>query len=188
MKKSLHLFICSVLLATSFEFVGCTCQDALSLNNKEKIKKITLKNGMDNAIEFPLYFDASSSDKKATIANEERILPREEVLGELIMQELIKGPAVTGNNKPILPKDTRLVSFSVKDGIAYVNLSQEAKISMSPAKEEACLKSIIYSLCQIDSIKKVMIQINNKNVDTLGGNFNISKPLGKDDIANARKK
>lgn len=188
MKKALNLFVCSIIFASCFEFAGCTRQDALSLNNKEKIKKITLKNETDNAVEIPLYFDASSNDKKAEISNETRVIQKEEVLGEIIMQELIKGPAVTSNNKPILPKNTRLISFSINDSIAYVNLSQEAVISMSPVKEEACLKSIVYSLCQLDSVKKVMIQIDNKNVDTLGGNFNISKPLGKDDIENARKK
>lgn len=188
MKKAVSLFVCSVFLVSSLGLLSCTRQDALSLNNKEKIKKITLKNETEDAIELPLYFDASSSDKKAEISSEERIIQREEVLGELIMQELIKGPSVTSRSKPILPKDTRLLSFSIKDNIAYVNLSQEAQVSMSPVKEEACLKSIVNSLCQLSSIKKIMIQINNKNVDTLGGNFNTSKPLGKDDIENARKK
>lgn len=188
MKKALSLFICPILLITTFAVSGCTHLDAPSLNNTEKIKKITLKNEKDSAVEIPLYFDSSSSDKKAEISTEVRVIQKEEVLGELIIQELIKGPNTTGKNKPILPKDTRLISFSIKDGTAYVNLSKEAAVTMSPVKEEACLKSIVSSLCQLESVKKVLIQINNKNVDTLGGNFNISKPLGKDDIENARKK
>lgn len=188
MKKTLSLIISTILCASTFYLAGCTKKDMLSINNSEKLKKVSFSNEKNNLIELPLYFDSTGSNKTAEIENEVRVVPKEEVLGELIMQELIKGPSVTSKSKPILPKDTRLISFSIKDGIAYVNLSEEAAVPMSALKEEACLKSIIYSLCQIKSIKKVMIQVNNKDVDTLGGHFNISKPLGKDDIKGAKRK
>lgn len=188
MKKTLSLIMSGVLCVSIFYLAGCTKKDLLSIKDSEKLKKISFSNEKNNLIELPLYFDSTTNNKTAEITNEVRIIPKDEVLGELTMQELIKGPSVTSKSKPILPNDTRLISFSIKDGIAYVNLSEEAAVPMSAVKEEACLESIIYSLCQISTIKKVMIQINNKNVDTLGGNFNISKPLGKEDIKSARKK
>jgi len=40
----------------------------------------------------------------------------------------------------------------------------------------------------LPSIEKVKILIENKDVDTLGGNFDISKPLGRIDIDNAKNK
>lgn len=58
---------------------------------------------------------------------------------------------------------------------------------MNKSTEEAFLKGIVLSLNQIKSINKVKILINNKNVDTLGGNYDISKPFGKDDINKIRK-
>jgi spore germination protein GerM len=50
------------------------------------------------------------------------------------MQELLKGPSNVSKLKPILPKDARLINFSIKDGIAFINLSSEARVAMSPAK------------------------------------------------------
>lgn len=189
MKRVQTLFICSIFLLPSiFSFSGCQKKDIVSLNNKKKIENISINN-KSNTIELSLYFDSTSNNKKVQITKEERAIQKDELLGELIIHELIKGPsAVSAESKPILPKETRLLNFSIKDGIAYINLSSEASVKMSASKEEACLKSIIYSLCELPSIKKVMIQINNRNVDTLGGNYDISKPLGKENIESARKK
>ena len=59
---------------------------------------------------------------------------------------------------------------------------------MTIAKEEACLKSIIWSLTQISSVEKVKILIENKDTEFWGGHFDLSKPIGKDDIQNVKKK
>lgn len=189
MKKTLQVFICSILLtSTCIVYSGCTKKDILSSNNKDKIKNVSQSN-KDNMLDLSLYFDSTSDVKKAEITKEERVIQTDDLLGELIIHELIKGPAtVSAKSKPILPKETRLLSFSIKDGIAYINLSGEAIVNMSSIKEEACLKSIVFSLCQLSTVKKVMIQINNKNVQTLGGNFDISKPLGKENIDAAKIK
>lgn len=187
MKRVQTVLICSIFLLPSiFSFSGCQKKDMVSLNNKQKIENIAINN-KNNTIELSLYFDSTSNNKKTEVTKEERVIQKDELLGELIVNELIKGPSVASAKlKPILPKETRLLNFSIKDGIAYVNLSSEAAVKMSPSKEEACLKSIIYSLCELPSIQKVMIQINNENVNTLGGNYNISKPLGKKEIESAK--
>jgi germination protein M len=187
MKKVMALFICLSLASSSAIFSGCEKQDRLSLNNKEKIKNLQLPREKDQFIDFDVYFDASKDDKKADIAKEEKLINKEELIGELIMNQLIKGPSIESKLAPILPKDVRLINFSIKDNIAIVNLSKEAAIPMSPAKEGACLRSIATSLTQLSSISKVKILIDSKDVDTLGGNFDISKPFGKDDII-AKKK
>jgi len=53
---------------------------------------------------------------------------------------------------------------------------------MSADKEKVMLQSIASSIIQLPSIKKIMITVENKNVDTLGGNYNISKPFSKEEI------
>lgn len=187
MKRIFGVFVLGVIMVSSVAFTACQKEDKVSINNKEKVKSITMPNEKDNAIDLALYFDSSTDEKKVEIAKEERLIQKEELLGELIMQELIKGPSVESKLKPILPKETRLLSFSIKDSIAYVNLSKEAKVSMTKSKEEASLKSIVNSLTQLPSIVKIKLLIDSKEVDTLGGNYDISKPFGKDDI-DARKK
>lgn len=188
MRKCVSLVMCSVILVSSLSLIGCEKKDKESINNKEKIENVLLPMEKDNLFDLNLYFDSTTNENKPETAKEERLIKKEEVMGELIMQELIKGPAVKSQLKPILPKDTRLLSFSIKDNIAYVNLSKEAKTQMSAAKEKVCLESIIMSLNQISSITKVKIQIDSQDSDILGGNYDISKPLGKDDIQSARKK
>jgi germination protein M len=179
MKKTLALILIFLIV---LPFSGCSNKDKTSLGNKDKIKEITFPNEKDQIIDLNIFYDASENDDKASIAYEERVIQKEALLGETIMNELIKGPSRSGKLKPILPLKTKLLSFSIKNNIAYVDLSSDAKIAMSAIKEEACLKSIANSLTQLPSILKIQILIEHESVDTLGGNYTISKPFGKDDV------
>ena len=183
MKK---VIIAILTLSTLFSFTGCQQKDKLSANNKDKIKQITFPNEKNQTIDLDIYFDSSKNDK-SSVAIEERLIQKEALLGELIMSELIKGPSRSGELKPVLPVKTRLLGFSIKDGIAYVDLSEDAATTMTAIKEEACLRSIVYSLTQLPSITKVKILINHKDATVLGGNYDISKPFGKDDISGRKK-
>ena len=185
MKRGFCLFTCSLLITSLLGITGCEKKDKTSLNNNEKEKKIVLSK--EDTLDLNIYFDASNDAKNPEIAKEERVMKRYEILGETIMGEIIKGPSVNSKLKPTLPKDTRILSFSIKDNIAFVNLSKEANISMTSSKEETCLKSIIWSLCQIPSVEKVKILIENKDIDLWGNHFDLSKPLGKDDVQNAKR-
>ena len=167
--------------------VGCKKGDKIGVNNKEKVKNMQLPLEKDQNIEFDVFFDASKDEKSVEIAKEEVLLNKEEIIGEIIMNQLIKGPSILGNLNTILPKNTRLISFSIKEGVAIVNLSKEVVVMMSPGKEEASLRCIVSSLTQLSSISKVKILVENKIVETYGGNYDISKPFGKDEII-ARKK
>ena len=188
MKKTIGLLMCSVAIFSALSLTTCEKKDKLSLNNKEKEKQIALSKEKGNLLDLNIYFDSSEDVNIPEISKEERVIKNDEVFGETILNELIKGPSVKSKLKPILPKETRLLSLSIKNSIAYVNLSKEANVDMAVAKEEACLKSIIWSLTQIPSIEKVKISIDNKDVNIWGGHFDLSKPIGKDDIQNAKKK
>ncbi|OFI06599.1 sporulation and spore germination [Clostridium acetireducens DSM 10703] len=186
MKKNISLLLAFFIIFSTISFTSCEKKDKVSINNKEKVKNIALPNEQDNIIDLSLYFDSSTDSNKSEVAKEERLIKKEELIGELIVQELINGPSVNSKLKPILPKETRLISFSIKDGIAYINLSKEAQISMTPEKEKSSLKSIVYSLTQLPSIKKISVLVENKNIKSLGGNFNWSKPIGKEDVENVK--
>jgi germination protein M len=184
------IFLTSAIIISTLGFAGCEKKDKLSINNNEKLKNMTLPNEKDQSINLDLYFDSSPSKDKAEVAKEERLINKEELVGEIIMQELLKGPAnVSGSGlKPILPKEVRLLSFSIKDGIAYVSLSSEARSTMSPAKEEALLRSTLNSLTQLPSILKIKLMVDNKDVQSIGGNYDTSKPFGKLEIESILKK
>ena len=157
-------------------------KDQASSLVKEKLES-TKGATADEGKEFTdivLYF--GGDEVKSEVIKEERLIGYDELLGEIIIQELIKGPATVSQCKPVLPKETRLISFSIKDGIAYVNLSSDAVFEMTGSQEEILLKAIASSLSQLESVDKIMITIDNQGVDTLGGNFNISKPFNSSDI------
>ncbi|NFA61156.1 GerMN domain-containing protein [Clostridium sporogenes] len=187
MKKSIKLAFCSSLIISSVLFISCEKKDSISINNKDKIKNITLHNEKNNLVDLNLYFDSTNSTNDAEITKEERIIKKDELIGEFIIGELIKGPSVNNSLKPIFPKETRLLSFSIKNDIAYVNLSSEAYYSMTADKEEAYLKSIVWSLTELSSIKKVKLFIENKDISSISKNFKISEPIGRDDIIKINK-
>ncbi|SHE86644.1 GerMN domain-containing protein [Clostridium fallax] len=169
-------------------FIGCEKRDNKAIANKEQAKNIKVLNeGGDNTLDLDLYFDASTGENNPQIGKTELLLDKKEVLGTVIVNALIKGPSMKGELKPVLPKDTKLLSFSVKDNVAIINLSKEAQTKLSPAKEEACLKSIAASVCQLSGVDKINILIENQMIESLGGNYDITKPFNKEDISKLKK-
>ncbi|HCQ88967.1 MAG TPA: sporulation/spore germination protein, partial [Clostridium sp.] len=79
-------------------------KDRNSILSKEKLQNLKLPSEKGEYIDIKLYFDGSKNDKDVKIAKEERLVNKEELVGEIIMQELIKGPAVVSESKSILPK------------------------------------------------------------------------------------
>jgi len=187
MKRLFKLLLAILIVTTLITLIGCGKQDKPIVKSNEKIKNLKLVNSDEDWINIEVYFDGSVDEKKAEVMKEERVIKEEELLGEVIMQELIKGPSIKSQLKPIFPKEAKLLSFSIKDKIAYVNLSSDVNYNMTIAREEACLRSIVLSLTQLKSVEKVKIVVENKNIGTLGGNFNIEKPFDINDINSMRK-
>lgn len=187
MKKVIKILLCSLLVISTIGFLGCEKKDKKSVTNNEKLENLKLPLGEDDFIQFSIYFDGSKDGATMQLIKDERILNKEELIGETIVQEIIKGPTAKSDLTPILPKETRLLSFSIKDNIAYVNLSKEAKVSMTQIKERSCLEGIVASLTQLSTVEKVKITMENKDIETIGGNFDISKPFGKGEITPIKK-
>ncbi|MEK6266592.1 MAG: GerMN domain-containing protein [Clostridium sp.] len=187
MKRKVQIVLCSLLVISTVSFLGCEKKDMKSVTNKEKLETLKLPLEKDDFIEYGIYFDGSKDDTTVEMIKDVRMINKEELIGESIMQELIKGPAAQSDLKPILPKETRLISFSIKDNIAHINLSKEAKMVMTETKERICLEGIEASLTQLPSVARVKLTMENKNIVTLGGNFDISKPFNKSEIILIKK-
>lgn len=187
MKKIFSILLCSTIAFSSLTLTACEKKDNLSMNNKQKEKDIVLSKEKNNLLDLDIYFNSSDKSNTVEMTKESRVIKKDELLAETIVNELIKGPSVNSKLTPILPKDSRIISISIKDNIAYLDLSKEANIKMTYTREEACLKSIIFSLEQLPTIKKVKIFIDNKDSNVWGNNFNLSKPIGKSDIEHSDK-
>lgn len=189
MKKGFNVLIVIVLIGIGFilgafffksKEIKLDKASTISKEKLENVKEATNEASTDIAVYF------GSKEDNAEIVKEERLVSNEELVGEIIMQELIKGPTVGSESKAVLPKETRLLNFSINEGVAYINLSNEAVFEMTQVQEERLLKSITSSMSQLVSVEKVMITVNNEGIETLGGNFNISKPFNGNDISSIK--
>ncbi|NLZ49336.1 MAG: GerMN domain-containing protein [Clostridiales bacterium] len=176
------LIIPTLLLTITSAVLSSGCEN-VSNTSKQKQEKVHLMDSSDEFLSLNVYFDATTDDNAVSVAKEELLINKEELIGEILINQLIKGPSTEGKLKAVLPKETRLINLSIKDNIAIVNLSKEAAVPMTASKEEACLRAIVTSLSQIESVNKVTILIDSKNAETLGGNYNISKPFSLADIS-----
>lgn len=109
-----------------------------------------------------LYFGNSNADK--VIAEMRKV---EAVKGEppegTILTELIKGPRTEGLH-PTIPSGTKVLSVKTVDGLCTLDLSREF-VDNSPggtASEAITINSIVDSLTELDSVKKVQFLIEGK--------------------------
>ena len=82
-----------------------------------------------------------------------------------LIDEVIDNLTIDGNNnyipnnfKKIIPKNTKVLSKDLNDGLLKINFSKELLL-VSKDNEEKMLEAIIYSLTEIEDVKKIMIFI-----------------------------
>lgn len=96
-------------------------------------------------------------------------------LAQRVVVRLIIGTDVAGANA-VLPRDTKIISVTTRDGVCYVNLNnaiEQAEVTVVP---EIVVYSIVNSLTELSGISAVSISINGRSgmfLDTI----DLSKPL-----------
>lgn len=73
---------------------------------------------------------------------------------------------IPNNFKKIIPKNTRLISQSIDEGILKINFSKEL-LNIDEKDEEKMIESIIYSLTEIKDIKGIIIFVEGNILNTL---------------------
>lgn len=91
----------------------------------------------------------------------------------LIVEQLIAGPTDTGLY-PTIPKDTKVIDVSVKEGICYLNLDEGFLSEGYNVAEYIPIYSITDSLSELPGINKVQISINGDINTTFHGNIDLS--------------
>lgn len=81
---------------------------------------------------------------------------------------------------PPIPEKTKLINTNVKDNIATLNFNEYIN-DIYPSLSEKMIQSIVYSITSINSIDKVNILINNKEISKIPNtNIDINNPISKD--------
>lgn len=100
---------------------------------------------------------------------------------EGIVQTIIKGPS--GEDlKPSITGDVEVLSVTVDDGICTVDLSSEfAEYNTGgTTRETMAIYSIVNTLCGLDNIDKVKINIEGDENADFGGHFSLNEPFEPD--------
>lgn len=124
-----------------------------------------------------LYF---SDDQAMYLVPERREVVRKgEPVEEIVIRELIKGPAKPELRQTV-PPETRLLSLSIASGVAYVNFSGEVQNRRygGSAGEGLLLYAVVNSLAELPGINKVQFLVEGNKLETLFGHIEIMEPLG----------
>lgn len=127
-----------------------------------------------------LYF---SNEEGVALKAEKREITKGTLTKEITeaVEGLIKGP--DGKLIDTMPEGTRLIGVDIKEGVAFLNFSEEIK-EKHPGGSSAEIQTV-YSVVNtvalnFHEIKKVQILIQGKKAKTLAGHIDISFPLDPD--------
>lgn len=88
-------------------------------------------------------------------------------LEELVLQELINGPAEIGMYRTI-PEGTKLLEVEMKEGTCYVNFDEKYMEKLPKLKDKIAIYSVVNTLIELPYIKRVQFLINGEVQTTFG--------------------
>ena len=112
----------------------------------------------ENSLQFVLYVADAEENYLRSISREvskNTDASREQI----VIEELIAGPT-TGDFRSVMPNGTKVNSVSVADGLCYIDLSNEFLTGNSPVGMNLTVYSIVNSLAELNSVRKVQILID----------------------------
>ena len=91
------------------------------------------------------------------------------------VKTIINGLTIGSDNVPkgfsaIIPRNTRLLDYSLDKGLFKVNFSKEF-MNIDLENEDKMIQSIVYSLTTLNGVEKVMIFVEGKILDKLPNSF-----------------
>lgn len=132
--------------------------------------------------EVTLYF---ADEQLLGLLPEKRLVKIKQSIGieTQLMEQLIEGPKNKGSF-PTVPTETKIRNIKTEGGICYVDLSNEfiTKHSGGSSAEILTIYSIVNTLTEITSVKKVQFLIEGEKINIYKGHLDISKPLDRDEL------
>lgn len=171
MKKIFIIMICSILILA---VTACGSTDEDVSRPTDATEALLQKN-------VKVYFP---DDNVMYVEAEERIVVGEDDIdfAAAIFQEILKGPE-RENLNPAVRGGVKLLSLSIdENGLCTVDLSKEFETynTGGSAMESMAIYSIVNSLCELDSIDKVKINIEGNKTAEYGGHFLLDEPFEPD--------
>ncbi len=92
-------------------------------------------------------------------------------LPRLVLETLIEGPGDSKEYTATIPKTTQIQKVSVKDGICYVDLSDEFYDAQNPLQNDLIVYSVVNSLVELPNVSKVQFLKNGEKQALFRGSF-----------------
>ena len=124
-----------------------------------------------------LYFAKESGDKLAVEAVSVRFNTSQPT-EKGIVEQLMKGPSKAENHATI-PKGTKLLGVSIRDGVCYLNFDEGLKNITPGVMPETVIYSIVNSMTESGSVSKVQIAINGESDLTYLESVELGEPLSR---------
>lgn len=94
----------------------------------------------------------------------------------LVVEQLIKGTSASGTQATV-PKTTKILGVSVKEGICYVNLDSKFVTDSYDLSPEVAIYSIVNSVIENGNVTRVQILIDGASDVVYKNTIDLSRPL-----------
>lgn len=101
------------------------------------------------------------------------------------MEALLAGPSTLERELGMgsqVPAGTRLLDIDIANGVATVDLSREFESGGGSLSMTTRVAQVVYTLTQYDTVDRVTIRLEGKEVDAIGGEGVPAKNLARDDF------
>ena len=95
---------------------------------------------------------------------------------KLVVEQLMKGTSVSGCQS-VIPKSTKLLGVSIKDGVCYVNFDSRFSTDSYDLNPEVTIYAIVNSIIANANVTKVQILIDGASDVMYKNMVDLSKPL-----------
>jgi len=132
--------------------------------------------GTAQTVTLNLYFTNESGNKLVAEKREVQVTGQVAAMERMVINELLAGPKEKGNYAT-LPKNVKVISVQVKNGICYVNLDATFVKDALNISEHVAVYSLVNSLVELSTVNKVQIMIDGNSSITFRGSISFEKPL-----------
>lgn len=127
--------------------------------------------------ELKLYFANKDGDglvsQNVTVKHNSNV-----ALEKAIVEQLMRGPRGS-NLQRTIPKGTKLLGVSIKEGICYLNFDEGLKNILPGIKPEIVIYSIVNSVMESNSIDRVQILVNGESNIRFQESVDLSEALSR---------
>ena len=159
-KRSALRKICISTLALVILGIICVFPDAYTPNKiEESISYMKTEKSVIYLLDKNNYVARTNVIKKST--------ETAELIKEIISYLTIDSDTkdyIPGGFNSLIPKDTKILSMDLKDGLLKINFSKEF-LNIRENDEEKLIEAIVYSLTELENINSITIFIEGKILD-----------------------